>query len=257
VGGNLRTPLPGIRVLIYHRVGNKRGMEIDLNIDVFAEQLEELRRRGPILTLAAARDPSREATSDQASVLTFDDGFSETFEWAVPLMQSLGVPAHFYLPTSNIKEGWIETSAGPAPAVTPAQISALSRDPLFSFGSHGHTHRVLTRLSEAEVQDELVRSRALVEDWTGAPAEDFAYPKGLWDGPSECLVKRMFKSAAVGGSRPLGPDTDLFRIPRYPIQASDDLDLFRAKLDGALFLEEAARSARDRLRSLVGRTPER
>jgi peptidoglycan/xylan/chitin deacetylase (PgdA/CDA1 family) len=257
VGGNLRSPLPGIRVLIYHRVGNKRGMEIDLSIAAFAEQLQELKRRGPLLSLAAAREAALGDQPVQGSVLTFDDGFRETFECAVPLLQSLGIPAHFYLPTSNVEHGWIATSAGRAPAVTPAEISSLARDPLFSFGSHGHTHRVLTRLSEVEVQDELDRSRALVEDWTGAPAEDFAYPKGLWDRASECLVKRMFKSAAIGGSHPLGPQTNIWRIPRYPIQASDDLGLFRAKLDGALFLEEAARSARNRLRSLVGRTPER
>ena len=258
VGGRLRAPIPGTRVLIYHRVGNQRGLEIDLSIDAFTEQLLELRKRGPILSLGAALAAAAGvAQPADASVLTFDDGFLETFECAVPLMRSLGIPAHFYLSTSNVLQGWIATSGGRAPAVTPSEITALARDPLFTFGSHGHTHRVFTRLTDPELNDEVDRSRHLIEDWTGTHAEDLAYPKGLWDERTECIVKKSFRSAAIGGSRPLGPSTNLWRIPRYPIQASDDVHLFRAKLDGALFLEEAARAARDQLRSLTGRVPER
>jgi peptidoglycan/xylan/chitin deacetylase (PgdA/CDA1 family) len=256
LGRQLRTPIPGIRVLIYHRVGETRGLEIDLSLEAFTEQLCELKRRGPILSLAAAREAAAASQELEASVLTFDDGFQETFDCAVPLLRSLAVPAHFYLSTSNIVQGWIPTSGGRAPAVTPATISSLASDPLFTFGSHGHTHRVLTRLTEKEVEDELHRSSAMVEDWTGAPSEHFAYPKGLWDSRTECIVKKSFQTAAIVGSRPLRPRGNPFRIPRYPIQASDDVYLFNAKLDGALFLEDAARSARNRMRSVLGRVPE-
>ena len=257
IGRWTRKPSSGIRVLGYHCIGGSSGLQLDIPTRAFQAQLEELRARGPVVSLSDAIESGRETDQLSAAVLTFDDGFADTFANGVPMFRRLGTPAHFYLATADIRRGWIPTSAGRAEAIRPSALRELAKDPLFTFGSHGHSHRVLLRLSDDEIRDELSTSKALVEEWTGRPALHFAYPKGLWDERVEAIVRTFFRSAVIGGSLPLGPATHPYRIPRYPIQASDDSYAFRAKLDGALFLEETARSMRDRFLFVTGRMPER
>ena len=240
IGRWTRKPSSGIRVLGYHCIGGSSGLQLDIPTRAFQAQLEELRARGPVVSLSDAIESGRETDQLSAAVLTFDDGFADTFANGVPMFRRLGTPAHFYLATADIR-----------------RARELAKDPLFTFGSHGHSHRVLLRLSDDEIRDELSTSKALVEEWTGRPALHFAYPKGLWDERVEAIVRTFFRSAVIGGSLPLGPATHPYRIPRYPIQASDDSYAFRAKLDGALFLEETARSMRDRFLFVTGRMPER
>ena len=257
LGRRIRRPPSGIRVLGYHRIGGTSRLEIDISIAAFLEQLRELRSRGPVMSLAAAIESSRQPKRLSGSVLTFDDGFADTFTHCVGILRAQRTPAHFYLSTADVQRGWIPTAAGNAEAVRPDVVTELSRDPLFTFGSHSHSHRVFLHLSDEEIHRELLTSRSLIQEWTSAPVPDFAYPKGLWHRRAERIVRTYFRSAVMGGSHPLTDRTDLHRISRYPIQASDDLGIFRAKLDGALFLEDAARSARDRLRLVTGRVPER
>ena len=152
-------------------------------------RLDSLLRAGKLyLSLSDAIESGRETDQLSAAVLTFDDGFADTFENGVPMFRRLGIPAHFYLATADIRRGWIPTSAGRAEAIRPSALRELAKDPLFTFGSHGHSHRVLLRLSDDEIRDELSTSKALVEEWTGGPALHFAYPKGLWDERVEAIV---------------------------------------------------------------------
>jgi hypothetical protein len=47
-----------------------------------------------------------------------------------------------------------------------------------SVGSHTSTHPFLTRLSQAQVEEELRLSRTMIEDRTGRSVTAFAYPYG-------------------------------------------------------------------------------
>ena len=256
VGYRVRRRVPGIRVLIYHWIGGNSGLQLDIPLPAFTEQL---RSAGQHLSLGDALRACGTGTDPEISgtVLTFDDGFADTFANCLTLFSDEGIPATFYLTTGDIVRGWIWTSAGVAKAVSPQLLREAAANPLFNFGSHSHSHRPLVGLSGAEIHEELTRSRSLIEDWVGRSVDDFAYPKGLWNERTNEIVRLHFRSAAISGSRPVGPGTDPYRLRRYPIQASDDPMLFRAKLDGAMFLEDSARSARDRLLRLTGRQPRR
>lgn len=50
-----------------------------------------------------------------------------------------------------------------------------------SFGSHCKTHSILTRLNEAQLKDELVDSKHLLEDRIHRPIDFLAYPNGDYD----------------------------------------------------------------------------
>jgi peptidoglycan/xylan/chitin deacetylase (PgdA/CDA1 family) len=46
----------------------------------------------------------------------------------------------------------------------------------FEIGSHGCSHRIMTRLSPEDANDELVRSKAEIEGRVGRPVQHFAFP---------------------------------------------------------------------------------
>jgi peptidoglycan/xylan/chitin deacetylase (PgdA/CDA1 family) len=117
-------------------------------------------------------------------------------------------------------------------------------------GSHTHGHRLLDRLPPRQVDDELDHSIALIGEHLGTPPLDFAYPKAVaGSAAADRAVRRRFRSAALGGSRP-NPfgTTDPYRLARSPIQRSDGMRWFRRKLAGGMAAEDGLRRVVNRWR---------
>jgi peptidoglycan/xylan/chitin deacetylase (PgdA/CDA1 family) len=246
----IRRPPTGVVVLLYHRVGGRSGIEVDLPVSLFAEQMELLsreRRTVPldeaVAALASVEPPERDPV-----VVTFDDGTADFADEAVPVLERFGIPATIYLATDHIERGTPFPNQG-----TPLSWSAL-RDTLstglVTVGSHTHTHRILARAGADEVADELDRSRSLIEERLGVPADHFAYPKAVpGSAIAEAAVRDRFRSAAIGGTRPNAyGSADVHRLTRSAIQSSDGLRWFRRKLDGGMSLEGTLRSLMNRRR---------
>jgi peptidoglycan/xylan/chitin deacetylase (PgdA/CDA1 family) len=64
-------------------------------------------------------------------------------------------------------------------------------------GVHSATHRSLPTLTDAELEQEVVTSRAVVWRATGVRPEFFAYPYGLSDSRIRSIVRRAGYRAAV------------------------------------------------------------
>lgn len=257
-GDRVRPPASGVVVLIYHRVGGGSGSEVDLSPSVFDEQVAWLAGSGRVVSLDTAvdlLDPAGAADgdgkpggADDPVVVTFDDGTADLADVATPVLQHHGVPATVYLATRFIDE------AVPFPGDgTPLSWSAvrdMASTGLVTFGSHTHSHRLLDRLPPAEATDELDRSRALIEDAVGAPAQHFAYPKAVAASIEvEPLVRERYRSAALGGNRP-NPygRADLHRLARTAVQVSDGTGYFVRKARGGMALEDSIRRAVNRVR---------
>jgi peptidoglycan/xylan/chitin deacetylase (PgdA/CDA1 family) len=115
---------------------------------------------------------------------------------------------------------------------------------LVTIGSHTHTHAVMDKLDPASVEEEMQISCRLIEEHTGQPVEHFAYPKGVFGGEAtEAIVGRHVRSAALaeGGANHYGV-TNPLRLDRSPIQTTDGMRYFEAKVRGGLRLEGALRS---------------
>ena len=70
----------------------------------------------------------------------------------------------------------------------------------FEIGSHGCSHRILTRLPPEVARQELVRSKAEIEDHVGATVEHFAFPNE--DGSAALLraaARAGYRTACVAG----------------------------------------------------------
>jgi len=242
VPGLLRPGRAGLVVLLYHRVGDGTR-NIDLERDSFRDQIEFLRAEAELVTLAegVAAASSRELDRDVVAV-TFDDGTADFHEHALPLLVQYEVPATLYVSTGPVNEGisfpsWTAGAASP-PALNWSQVSEAASTGLIEIGSHTHTHADLDRLPAPAVEDELRRSRDLIEEHVGAPCRAFAYPHAVFSPGAEAAVRRHYETAAVGGWRKnIGGALDPYRIARVPITRADGDRFFRAKVRGRMAAE--------------------
>ena len=94
----------------------------------------------------------------------------------------------------------------------------MAADPLFAFGSHGASHRPMTRLDDAALRGELVGSAVELERLTGRRAWAVAYPFGEFDGRVAAAAECGYRAGFAVHDPPPGPMT----LPRIPVHTSDN-----------------------------------
>lgn len=221
--GVLRRRGPGdVVILLYHRVGAGER-EIDLSAEALSDHLEFLAARSDLLTLDQALE------GRGGVVLTFDDGLRDFYEYVLPLLVEHSAPALLYLATGMVANGRQDPDA-----LTWDQLAEVASSGLVTIGAHTHSHADLSKASEAEASDEMLRSKELIEDKLGTRCAHFSYPWSYCSPGADRAARRHFASAALlwGTNRP--GSTDRYRLGRTPVLRSDGRLLFRAKTLGML-----------------------
>ena len=170
-------------------------------------------------------------------VLTFDDGYADFYTTAWPILREFNYPVTLYLPTGLVGEGWPFDFKG-RPCLTWEEVRELSRSGI-EVGSHTVTHRRLYELPWKEVEEELKFSREKLEAETGTPIHHFslpfAYPADRkWEASFQRLLNVCgYRSCATTTIGLHKPGDNPLCLKRIPVNNSDDLRLFKAKLTGA------------------------
>jgi peptidoglycan/xylan/chitin deacetylase (PgdA/CDA1 family) len=237
-------------VLLYHRIGRRSTLSVDLPTWLFAEQMARLAESGRVIDLdtALARLKEPSPGGPDPVVVTFDDGTADFAEVALPVLQAHRVPACLYVATDYVDRQRGFPACG-APMSWAALADTVSTG-LVTIGSHTHTHALLDRLDAGLVADELDRSIGLIGDALGAPPDHFAYPKAVPGSvQAEAAVRERFVSAALAGTRSNPYQaTDAYRLARSPIQVEDGLGWFAHKAAGGMRLEDELRRLANRWR---------
>jgi len=233
---------PGVTILMYHRVGGGTSRQLDLPAELFARQLDYLRRRYRIVSLDDLLDAAREqppiGTRDLL-VLTFDDGYAEMHSVVLPLLRRFNLPATLYLPTAYIEEqrpiDWgryqeLPAALRPRP-LTWAQVRELQASGFFTIGAHTHTHLNLTAATPEEIEREIRQSNALLLERLGLRVRHFAYPYGRGSAGAREVVARFYETATVQGFLKIAfARLDPTHLPRVPVSTSDGFWFFRLRL---------------------------
>jgi peptidoglycan/xylan/chitin deacetylase (PgdA/CDA1 family) len=94
---------------------------------------------------------------------------------------------------------------------------------LIDFGAHGYSHAILSLLSPAEQEDEILRSLHAVRELTGQPCRFFAYPNGRRQDYNEETVRILDShgvQAAVTTMSGFNDErTSLMELGRYEYSA--------------------------------------
>jgi len=103
--------------------------------------------------------------------------------------------------------------------LTPAEVATLAQHKLIEIGSHTVSHPLLSQLSTVEQECEIHESRLTLEEITGHPVTSLAYPYGRYapETPHIARAAGMHCACAAEGFV-AQPKTDLFRLPRCPVQ---------------------------------------
>lgn len=250
VAGDLlhRRPI-GPRILIYHQVGSATRRQTEVTISNFRRQLDWLQRFYRIVDLTTAVGKWSDEGAERLAVLTFDDGYLDTYTTAFPAMLERRLPFTLYLNTRYIETGEpLEFSSGANP-LTWEMVSEMVDSGLATAGAHTHSHSDLRTLDKNAIKRELSDCDELMRDRLGIEPEHFAYPWGYWSATADDLVRSRYSTAVIGGSLHPDPPADHHLLHRYPVQASDGFSFFKARMDRGLLLEERLRR---RLRGYQG-----
>lgn len=119
--------------------------------------------------------------SPKDALITFDDGYRSTLEVAAPLLQRFGYPAIVFMPSHHVgrtSHSFDSESREPdEPLCTWPELRELERLRV-SVQSHGLTHRAFSKLGPEEQEEELRRSKEVLEEGLEKPVEVFAFPYG-------------------------------------------------------------------------------
>jgi peptidoglycan/xylan/chitin deacetylase (PgdA/CDA1 family) len=211
-------------ILCYHKIDTRFELGFtQIEPRVFRHQVETLARAGYralgtaelLQRLAGPAPPGPEA------VFTFDDGYAGLARHAFPVLADHGFRALVFVISDyvgrdndwDVQYGW-------------RRFAHLDWDDLarwqekgIEVHSHGASHARLTWLSDAQVADELERSRETIAARLGRPPCGISYPFGAVD-------ERVRGQAARAGYRlgfagPSQAGADPLALPRRPVYGWD------------------------------------
>lgn len=230
----LQEPPSGPRILIYHQVGAGLDRQMAVTTSDFEWQLDWLAKHREVVDIETAVRRWEENGSDRLVVLTFDDGYRDTFTRAFPLMQERGFPFTLYVTTEMIH------SEGTGKGLLWGHLETMLSSGLMTLGGHTHSHRDLRGATRDEVRWELDRCDDLLQRRLGRRPLHFTYPWGYWSQIAHDEVIARYDTATIGAPVERTP-FDPHILPRFPVQLSDRRRWFVARLRGGLLLEERVR----------------
>jgi peptidoglycan/xylan/chitin deacetylase (PgdA/CDA1 family) len=229
-------PLP---VLMYHSVSDAPAAStraLSVRPAEFGAQLCYLRRQGFTgLTFGELGQRRRTGQPFPARpiVLTFDDGYADLIEEALPILLEHGFPATVFVTT-----GWLRDAGRYAAATAPgrmlswAQIAELSAAGV-EVAAHSYSHPQLDRISAVRLRAELGDSKRLLEDRLGRPVCSLAYPYGYSSKRVRTVAREIgYLQAAVVSNATAASTCDPFRVPRLTIRRSTSSATFASTVNG-------------------------
>lgn len=203
-----------VAVLMYHDITNRPSVYFDTTVADFKAQLKQIEASGAaVIPLADLYDHLRIGKSipPKSVVLTFDDGYAGQYENAYPILKELGYPATFFVHTGAVG---VTTSRA---HMTWAQLQALDKEGLISIECHTVTHPDdLRKCSDAQLETELKKSKAVLEEKLGRKVRFLAYPVGNADGRVARVAHEAgYELAFTMGPGWAGTPEDALMVPRF------------------------------------------
>jgi peptidoglycan/xylan/chitin deacetylase (PgdA/CDA1 family) len=176
------------KVLMYHRVVDdialSRKQNICVHVQEFHKQLELLDRLGfTAITLSDYRlyQAGEIRLPRKPVIITFDDGYLDTYRLAVPLLKEYGMRAVvFVIGDRSIKTNvWDDNRSdiSKAALMNTDQIVEIHQDG-FEIGVHTLTHSALTDMPDEDCIEEIKNAKTVLEAVTGSTIYSFSYPYG-------------------------------------------------------------------------------
>jgi len=239
-------------VLYYHSIPSDQRA-------AFAGQLDTILRYAKPVP-ADLRGPLKGAAHYVA--ITFDDGFENVIENALPELEKRRIPSTLFIIAGGLGKfpHWLTSRSEReqhGKLMTAHQLKQLPSD-LVTIGSHTMTHPTLPTLNSKEARREISESRAALENLLNRKVDLFSFPRGAFNQElvrccQEAGYERIFNSLPLMAFA----DSEEFLTGRVWAEPTDWRLEFRLKILGAYRWLPLAFAAKRNLLSYrtVSRTP--
>lgn len=230
----------GTPILLYHSVADDpspRFARWAVSPRLFAAHMAFLEATGlramTVSQLAAAIAAGEGPPDPDMVLVTFDDGFADVHEAALPVLARHGLAATVYVTTGHVggtSEWLAPLGEGGRRMMTWSQVRDLRAEGI-EVGAHTRTHPELDTIPRAAAIDEIAGSRSELEDALGEAVHSFAYPYGYHTAELRTQVRRAgFSSACAVGEALCTPSDDRFALRRVIVDGGTDI----GRLEGIL-----------------------
>lgn len=222
-----------VMILFYHRVADFEPNGWTCSTSLFARQVDWLQRNTDIVSLAEAQRRLREGNSRPASCITFDDGYADNNDFALPLLVERRIPCTYFVTLDNVQyDKPFAHDVRLGRPLRPNTLEDLRRwaDAGLEIGAHTRTHADLGQVRDsATLYDEIMTAGRELADELDRAVRYFAFPFGL---PAN-MQPAAFEAAREAGYEAVCsaygaynfPGDDPFHLQR--IHADDDFARFR------------------------------
>lgn len=169
-----------VNILMYHSISEDKGPTA-IPTDIFKMQMDEIEARGnkviPLTDVLKWHRGELDLPSNSVAI-TFDDGFADFATNAFPELYHRKWPVTVFIPTQKIGacEDWDEKPSNRR-LMDWKLIEELSKAGV-EFGGHSANHVDLTKLSKADLVDEIYQSKEDIADHLNYEPTTFAQPFG-------------------------------------------------------------------------------
>ena len=210
-------------ILFYHRVADTSPNDWSISQRDFERHLDWLKENCEFASLAEIQSTQQFGLRNKMQLcVTFDDGYAENCDWALPELLNRQIPTAYFVTTSNVAEQNSfshDVRNGKDLAVNSvSQIRDFANRGI-EIGSHTQTHLDLGLPHRREVLVAEIRdSRSQLQDWTGQSIDYFAFPYGLPENISQAAIDMVYEAGYKGFVSAYGgwnwPGEDDFHLQR-------------------------------------------
>lgn len=165
--------------------------------------------------------------------LTFDDGYKNNVQNALPVLKKHGFTATCYGVSSMMgsTNHWDRHLGITEKPLMSAEDWCTWRDSGMDIGSHTRTHADLTKLSPDDARNQITRSKHELEQTLNCEIQHFCYPYGWFTPEHRDMVEEAGYATATTTKRGrTHSGDDPFTLRRIMVARSTNLALFAAKV---------------------------
>jgi peptidoglycan/xylan/chitin deacetylase (PgdA/CDA1 family) len=231
-------------ILNYHSIsqgGTDHFGKFTLRPEMFAQHMKLISDQGYTpLTVKNFAHSVRGFSSlpNKPVIITFDDGFSDFYTAAFPILQEFRFPATLYVVTDDIDgtSKWIKPNRGEyRKMLTWSQLAEIQKAGI-ECGAHSATHIHLDVAEPEIARQEITRSKDTLEQKLGCQIHSMAYPYGHYTKTVRQMVVEAGYSAACAVRNAISHVEDnLFSLARMTIYRETGVGILENLLAGKVF----------------------
>ena len=210
----------GILSLMYHRFNEDRYPSTNIQMDVFKQQIEIIKRfKYNFYDPKNLEENFHTPKVEKKILITIDDAFSSFYEVAWPYLKEENIPFILFVSTEAVgKNGYM----------TWDQIKEVEKETIAYIGNHSHSHNYLVDLKNEDFINDIDTSSSIFREKLSYNPIFFSYPFGEYSSLIKKYVSKNFKFSFGQHSGVIDINKDRHELPRFPINEKyGDLKRFK------------------------------